>query len=172
VVSHDRWFLDRTVDRLFCFRDGRLERFEGNYSSYLERQQAGEGGATAGAAPGAERGRGRAQQGPRAGSTPSRREGGGEASELETLAQSGGNRPSAPSVPPRRRSFKENRELETIERDLPLWEERRRHLEASLAAGGGGDYGQLEALTHELAELVERIHGAEERWLELSERPS
>lgn len=43
VVSHDRWFLDRTVDRLFCFRDGRLERFEGNYSSYLERQQAGEG---------------------------------------------------------------------------------------------------------------------------------
>jgi len=172
VVSHDRWFLDRTVDRLFCFRDGRLERFEGNYSSYLERQQAGEGGATAGTAPSAERGRGRAQQGPRAGSTPSRREGGVEASELETLAQSGGNRPSAPSVPPRRRSFKENRELETIERDLPLWEERRHHLEASLAAGGGGDYGQLEALTHELAELVERIHGAEERWLELSERPS
>jgi ATP-binding cassette subfamily F protein uup len=40
VVSHDRWFLDRTVDRLFCFRDGQLERFEGNYSSYLERQQA------------------------------------------------------------------------------------------------------------------------------------
>ena len=37
VVSHDRYFLDRTVDRLFCFEDGRLQRFEGNYSSYLER---------------------------------------------------------------------------------------------------------------------------------------
>ena len=39
VVSHDRYFLDRTVDRLFCFEDGRLQRFEGNYSAYLERQQ-------------------------------------------------------------------------------------------------------------------------------------
>ena len=38
VVSHDRYFLDRTVDRLFCFENGRLQRFEGNYSAYLERQ--------------------------------------------------------------------------------------------------------------------------------------
>ena len=38
VVSHDRYFLDRTVDRLFCFENGELQRFEGNYSSYLERQ--------------------------------------------------------------------------------------------------------------------------------------
>ena len=36
VVSHDRYFLDRTVDRLFCFEDGELQRFEGNYSAYLE----------------------------------------------------------------------------------------------------------------------------------------
>ena len=40
VVSHDRYFLDRTVDRLFSFEDGQLERFEGNYSSYLERQSS------------------------------------------------------------------------------------------------------------------------------------
>ena len=40
VVSHDRYFLDRTVDRLFCFEQGRLQRFEGNYSSYLDRQQS------------------------------------------------------------------------------------------------------------------------------------
>jgi len=36
VVSHDRYFLDRTVDRLFCFENGELQRFEGNYSAYLE----------------------------------------------------------------------------------------------------------------------------------------
>jgi ATP-binding cassette subfamily F protein uup len=46
VVSHDRYFLDRTVDRLFCFEAGRLERFEGNYSAYLERA-SGAKGATA-----------------------------------------------------------------------------------------------------------------------------
>ena len=143
VVSHDRWFLDRTVDRLFCFRDGQLERFEGNYSSYLERQQAAAG-----------------------------RPVGGAAQTESAAAPSINNRPTAKPTPPRRRSFKENRELEAIERDLPLWEERRGSLETSLANPSGGDYGQLETLTHELAELVERIHSAEERWLELSERPN
>ena len=143
VVSHDRWFLDRTVDRLFCFRDGQLERYEGNYSSYLERQQAAAG-----------------------------RPAGGTARAGSTAAASSNNRPAAKPTPPRRRSFKENRELESIERDLPIWEERRSSLETSLANPSGGDYGQLETLTHELAELVERIHSAEERWLELSERPN
>ena len=143
VVSHDRWFLDRTVDRLFCFRDGQLERFEGNYSSYLERQQAAAG-----------------------------RPAGGAAQTGSAAAPSSNNRPTAKPTPPRRRSFKENRELESIERDLPLWEERRGSLETSLANPSAGDYGQLETLTHELAELVELIHSAEERWLELSERPN
>ena len=40
IVSHDRYFLDRTVDRLFCFRPGgELERFEGNYSEWQEQEQ-------------------------------------------------------------------------------------------------------------------------------------
>ncbi len=55
VVSHDRYFLDRTVDRLFGFENGQLQRFEGNYSAYLERQAArrsGEGEATPAAAAG------------------------------------------------------------------------------------------------------------------------
>ncbi|MFM7361646.1 MAG: ATP-binding cassette domain-containing protein [Cyanobium sp.] len=40
VVSHDRYFLDRTVDRLFAFQNRELERYEGNYSAYLEQSQA------------------------------------------------------------------------------------------------------------------------------------
>ena len=40
IVSHDRYFLDRTIDRLFCFRPGgQLERFEGNYTEWLEQEQ-------------------------------------------------------------------------------------------------------------------------------------
>jgi ATP-binding cassette subfamily F protein uup len=41
IVSHDRYFLDRTADRLFAFEgEGRIRRFEGNYSEYLlQRQQ-------------------------------------------------------------------------------------------------------------------------------------
>ena len=35
VVSHDRFFLDRTVDYLFIFEDGTWRKFAGNYSDYL-----------------------------------------------------------------------------------------------------------------------------------------
>ncbi|MEA5411297.1 ABC transporter C-terminal domain-containing protein [Synechococcus sp. BA-120 BA3] len=42
-------------------------------------------------------------------------------------------------------------------------------MERHLAAPRGPDYARLEALTHELAALVERIAAAEERWLTLSE---
>jgi ATP-binding cassette subfamily F protein uup len=164
VVSHDRWFLDRTVDRLFCFRQGRLERFEGNYSAFLERQQATQAAA---ATP---------TPRPAAVLTPGSPSALAEGSAGDTASGAG----PGTAGPLRRRSFRENRELEAIERDLPLWEERRRQLEASLAQPGeprgeavrsGGAYGRLEALTQELADLVERIATAEERWLELSERP-
>lgn len=37
VVSHDRYFLDRTVEHVFVFEDdGRIRRYPGNYSVYLE----------------------------------------------------------------------------------------------------------------------------------------
>ncbi|MFZ0407561.1 MAG: ABC transporter C-terminal domain-containing protein, partial [Cyanobium sp.] len=69
---------------------------------------------------------------------------------------------------PRRRSFKETRELERLDTELPLWESRRSELELLLASGGG-DYTRIEGLTQELADLLERIAGAEERWLLLSD---
>lgn len=37
AVSHDRYFLDNLVDRIFSFEgDGRLRQFEGGYTDYLE----------------------------------------------------------------------------------------------------------------------------------------
>ena len=35
IVSHDRYFLDRVVDYLFIFENGKLRKFAGNYSDYL-----------------------------------------------------------------------------------------------------------------------------------------
>jgi ATP-binding cassette, subfamily F, member 3 len=35
VISHDRYFLDRTVDRLLVLESGRLEEYPGGYSDYL-----------------------------------------------------------------------------------------------------------------------------------------
>ena len=35
VISHDRYFLDRTVERLLVIEDGRLAEYQGGYSDYL-----------------------------------------------------------------------------------------------------------------------------------------
>ncbi len=41
VVSHDRYFLDRTIDNIFKFEDkGEIKQYPGNYSAYLERKEA------------------------------------------------------------------------------------------------------------------------------------
>src|SRR5215212_8633461 len=40
VVSHDRYFLDRTVEHIFRFEgDGRVRQYPGNYSAFLEARQ-------------------------------------------------------------------------------------------------------------------------------------
>ncbi|KQL48901.1 ABC transporter [Brevibacillus choshinensis] len=40
TVSHDRYFLDRTVDHLFAFEgQGKIRHFTGNYSEYLDEQR-------------------------------------------------------------------------------------------------------------------------------------
>ena len=142
VVSHDRYFLDRTVDRLFCFENGELQRFEGNYSAYLETsasrlaaRAAGAAGATSGGAK--------------------------KTSPLQPQVKTAANQP-------RRRSFKETRELADLETNLPAWEEQRRQLEQALGSAGS-DYTALEKCTQQLAELGERISKGEERWLALSE---
>ncbi|MFN7230077.1 MAG: ABC-F family ATP-binding cassette domain-containing protein [Synechococcaceae cyanobacterium] len=106
VVSHDRWFLDRVVDRLFCFENGRLRRFEGNYSAWLET-----GGEAA----------------PDSGSSP--------AAPAATAAAAAAPRRQEPTGP-KRRSFREKRELAELERDLPLWEQQRSDLETLLGTGG------------------------------------
>ena len=39
IVSHDRYFLDRTVDRIFNFENQQLIRHEGNYTSFIDYKQ-------------------------------------------------------------------------------------------------------------------------------------
>jgi ATP-binding cassette subfamily F protein uup len=143
VVSHDRYFLDRTVDRLFSFENGELQRFEGNYSAYLDRQ------ATIAS-----------QAAPRAAAKPA-------LPDASTPKEPAPDKASA-AAKTRRRSFKESRELAALETNLPTWEQRRGELERLMGASGS-DYTALEALTQELSALLAQIEAGEERWLELSE---
>jgi ATP-binding cassette subfamily F protein uup len=40
VVSHDRYFLDRTVEKIFALEgDGEVREYPGNYSVYLEHKK-------------------------------------------------------------------------------------------------------------------------------------
>ncbi len=46
MVSHDRYFLDKTADRLFAFEgEGSIRQYEGGYSDYLKIRQREEKGA-------------------------------------------------------------------------------------------------------------------------------
>ncbi|MDA3838003.1 MAG: ABC-F family ATP-binding cassette domain-containing protein [Candidatus Delongbacteria bacterium] len=40
IVSHDRYFLDKLVGRVFEIKDGAMDIFEGNYSYYIEKRKA------------------------------------------------------------------------------------------------------------------------------------
>ena len=39
TVSHDRYFLDRVVNRIFSFENGGIKLYEGGYSDYLEKAE-------------------------------------------------------------------------------------------------------------------------------------
>lgn len=103
IVSHDRYFLDRTIDRLFCFQpNGLLERFEGNYSEWLEHQQ---------------------QQKQDQQKQPAKK---------VTADKCQAATVKAPKPKSRKRSFKEQRELDQLDKNLPMLELEKMSLEAKL----------------------------------------
>jgi len=148
VVSHDRYFLDRTVDVIFAFEgDGVLRQYPGNYSVYLDYKQAEES----------------AQR---------------EADAVVKAAPAAVQQTASPAPAQARAetkvkklSFKEKREYERLETHIPELEAEKAAIEAQLYDGGGsGDYDQIKQLSERLAELTAAIDQATERWLELAER--
>ena len=137
IVSHDRYFLDKLVDHLFLL-DGK-----GNVHDLL-------------------------------GSTLDFRAVLSEASaKRESLAEAKKQEEPAPSIKeekkktPGKISFKEKHEFETLEKNLPLWEEKKAQLEAELLKAT--DHIQMEKTALELGALSDQIDNGTMRWLELSE---
>ncbi len=148
VVSHDRYFLDRTVDRIFSFEEGKIKRFEGNYSAFL--------------------------QGKHLARKTSNKATVSKVDAIEpkiikiSLADSSQANTSAiikEANKARRRTFKEGKELEELNKNLPLLEAKIVYVENTLTTGEG----DLTQLSQELAHLIEKLKDAEDRWLELSE---
>lgn len=163
VVSHDRYFLDRVVNRIFSFEgDGLLHQSEGGYEEYLARKEgisessefAGAG--VSGAGTGANAGRD---------ARPSGVETSGAGSEPEPTKK--GKKYRAPETR-KKLSFSQQREYDTIEGVIDELTEKSQKLEEEMA-GITSDYVKLQALSEEKqkvdAELEEKI----ERYIELQE---
>ena len=139
IVSHDRYFLDKTVDHLFIFREGgAVKDFVGQYSEYREyiKEQEAEEARIAKIA--AEKAQKNKPQ-------------------------------SVPTTPSRKKlSYKEQRELEELENLLPQLEQEKSDLEALLSSGALS-HEALAANAARIGELIDEITEKEMRWLELSE---
>ena len=105
IVSHDRYFLDKTVDHLFVFEDnGRIKDFVGQYSEYREYMK-------------------------------DREEAERAAQRTATASVPKQQQQRTHDTSKRKLSFKEQRELEEIERDLASLSAERTTLESELSAG-------------------------------------
>ncbi|MBL1178560.1 ABC-F family ATP-binding cassette domain-containing protein [Pantanalinema sp. GBBB05] len=148
VVSHDRYFLDRTVDMIFAFESGgELRQYPGNYSVYLDYKKAEEEAET----------------------KPEVTAKAQTQAKVQTALEAPSPDPDH-STKAKKLSFKEKREYETLEVEIPRLEAEKQDLEQLLYTNPPSDFTQLQQLTERLAELSQTIDAATERWLELAER--
>ncbi|NJN30706.1 MAG: ABC-F family ATP-binding cassette domain-containing protein [Synechococcales cyanobacterium RM1_1_8] len=142
TVSHDRYFLDRTVTTILSLESGgNIRKYPGNYSVYLDykKEEEKEAAVTSTAAKKAEI----------------------EATKPTVKPQY--------STQPRKLSFNEKKELGALEKKLPKLEGKKEALEKSLYQNAPLGLGELEKMTLELAALSQEIELGTERWMELSE---
>lgn len=144
VVSHDRYFLDRTVNRIFAFEEnGVLTQYEGGYTDYI--QKAGEKAQTLQSL--------QAAAGSRSGGDTDDRSG--------ERTQTKGARPARERK--LRFSYKEQREYETIESEISELEEKISELEEEILKASR-DYVRLNELTKEKDAAEVLLMNKMERW--------
>ncbi len=141
VASHDRYFLDRTVDFILPFENGVLgKRYPAPYATYRRLRAQDKETATAKPA------------------RPPRRSTNGRA---ET-------RPRA-TVAGRKLTWQEQQELSRLEEEIAAWEEEQTRLQQRINESGS-DYQKLQNLSSDLNELETSLESAFNRWAELSQR--
>lgn len=157
TVSHDRYFLDRVVDRIFAFEGaGVVKQYPGNYSMYLDVKQRQDAKAR-------EEEEAAETNRPKASSATS-----ASAAVPSTSTAAHSNASSRP----RKLSYKEKRELETLEGKIPELEAEKAEIEQILYTQPPSGYTQVQDLSERLAWLEAEINVATERWLELAELAS
>lgn len=142
TVSHDRYFLDRVVRRIFAFEgQGRVTQYEGGFTDYQAafQEKYPEGL------------KGQAEEAVKS----------SEATEKKTKEKPKGERKL-------KFSFKEQREWETIEEDLAALEEKIEALDRQMGEASS-DYSKLNALMEEKTEQEKLLEEKMERWMYLND---
>lgn len=139
TVSHDRYFLDNVVDRIFAFEgDGHLWQYEGGYTDYLEARE---------------------RRGEAIIETPEK---------VKKDSKDNGtawkkNRPVKLKF-----SFKEQREFETIDDEIAALEAKIEKLEQDIMANATNS-GKLNELTKEKETAEEKLEEKMDRWVYLND---
>ena len=164
TVSHDRYFLDRIVRRLFVFEgDGRIKPYEGGYTDYRRKCRAESGSAAE--AGNKKVGSTNALSGTAAGSTKAQ---GGAVAENGCLSEEAPSKKSWKSEHKIKFSYNEQREWDTIEEDIAILEARLPEIDNEMAANAS-NFVKLNELTKEKEETEQALEEKMERWEYLSE---
>ncbi|HEY9670053.1 MAG TPA: ATP-binding cassette domain-containing protein [Waterburya sp.] len=148
AVSHDRYFLDRTVEKIFALEEGgNIRQYPGNYSVYLDYKQAEEAESAQ---------QQRTQESKKA-----------ELPKAEKLEKS-----SSRNGKSRRLSNWERKEFEELEEKIPQLEAQKAEVEKTLFNAPPGKVTQVQELYQQLEVLNQAIDKATERWMELAEMES
>ena len=160
VVSHDRCFMDKTVDTLLILDgSGMVSGFVGTCSEYLDflKQE--------------EKKQSSVENPSKAKSTSEAQAPGDAKSPTEAQSskeEASGAKPAASTATVRRRTYKEQQEYQALEEQIMELEERKDELEA-LLSGGETDFSKLGELTEEYNALTAKLEAAYLRWEELAE---
>lgn len=141
VVSHDRYFLDRTVDFILPFEDGRLgRRYPAPYDLYRRLRAEDEGTARV------------------------------DRTSTTTRPASHGSGSSRRMTESRQKlTWDEKQELEKLEIQIANWEKEKAQLQQRIN-DSGNDYQKLLTLSSALTTVETSLESAFEHWAELSER--
>lgn len=140
AVSHDRYFLDNIVDRIFAFEGaGRLTQYEGGYTDYAQARQRRETGETE------------------------------KAAALETEKKASAAREWKQNRQEKLKfSFKEQREFETIDDEIAALESKIEKLEGEILANATNSM-KLRELMEEKETAEQQLEEKMDRWVYLND---
>ena len=142
TVSHDRYFLDRIVQRIFAFEeDGKLQQYEGGYTDYYWKQQ--------------ERAEKESEQ-----VTPTKNTDRGEKPSEKTWKQ---------REKKLKLTWQEQKDYEVIEEEIAALEEQVSELETAMVRAGS-DYVKLRELQEQKDATEVALEEKMDRWTYLEER--